>query len=371
MKIRQILIFALLLVPCLVARGYAVGSPVALDDLANKADLIFQGTAVSNTTITDPSFQPIMGFIVQETEFRPAFAIKGKLSASNAKFRHYAPDPKPGGMMYEPQSYVFEIGKSYLIFAKQPPGHAADTCEQIWMSHTGMMDEGVLLCFRPFPFERRSMKDLFWRDLTELLKSPDPKEVVYAITHLDEFSASIGGPWGSFGSISEFQRLDVLTAVHGLVTHPDPTVSQTALGVVGSHNPYMTRERAQYWLATVGSADTPGFTKMDPKMVNEGGLIYWREIVAIVDGKADEATRALAVTALGLVREPSLQDTSRAGWAIPAPQYAARPSCFWPIIPRLPRTIASSRCPATQRLRLAFPLPTQSASPSSPTTRTC
>jgi hypothetical protein len=71
----------------------------------------------------------------------------------------------------------------------------------------------------------------------------------------------------------------------------------------------MTRRQAQTWLATVGSADTPGFSKMDPKMVNEGGLIYWREIAAVVDGKSDEATRAVAVTALGLVREPSLQES--------------------------------------------------------------
>jgi len=88
---------------------------------------------------------------------------------------------------------------------------------------------------------------------------------------------------------------------------------QATLGIIGSHNPYMTRERAQFWLATVGSADTPGFSKMDPKMVNEGGLIYWREIAAVVDSKADEATRALAVTALGLVREPALE-TSVARW---------------------------------------------------------
>ena len=306
---RWFLVPALLLLPAIVAWGYAVGPAVGLEDLANEADVIFQGTAVSNTTITDRAFQPIMGFIVQETEFRPAFAIKGKSGASDVKFRHYAPDPNPMGMMYEPQSYVFEIGKSYLVFAKQPPGYAGDTCQQIWMSHTGMMDEGALLCFRPFPFERRSMKELFWRDLTELLKSPDPKEVVYAITHLDEFSGGSNGPTGRFGRLSEFQHLDALTAVHGLVSHPDSTVAQAALTVVGSHNPYMTRERAQFWLATVGSAGTPGFAKMDPKMVNDGGLIYWREIAAVVDGKSDEATRALAVTALGLTREPSLQES--------------------------------------------------------------
>jgi len=162
-----LLVSALLLLPALIARGYFVGPPVGLDDLANKADVIFQGTVVSNSTVNDPAFQSIMGFIVQETEFRPAFAIKGKLGASDIKFHHYATDPKPMGMIDEPQSYEFEIGKSYLVFAKQPPGYAADTCQQIWMSHTGMMDEGVLLCFRPFPFERRSMMDLFWRDLTD------------------------------------------------------------------------------------------------------------------------------------------------------------------------------------------------------------
>ena len=101
----------------------------------------------------------------------------------------------------------------------------------------------------------------------------------------------------------------MLAAVHGLLTHSDPAVVQATLGVLGSHNPYMTRERAQFWLATVGSADTPGYTKMDPKMVNAGGLIYWREIAAVADSKNDDATRALAVTALGLVCEPSLQES--------------------------------------------------------------
>jgi hypothetical protein len=292
-----------------IACGYVVGPAVGIDDLAKQADLIFQGTAVSNTTITDPAFQPISGFIVQETEFRPAYTIKGKPSISDFKFHHYAPNPSPEGMMYAPQSYDFEIGKSYLVFAKQPPGYAADTCQQIWMDPIGMQDEGVLLCYRPFPFERNSMKELFWRDLTELLKSPDPKEVIYAITHLDNFSGSSNENEFRFGQLSEFQHLDVLAAVHGLITHPDPTVAQAALSVVGSNNPYMERGSAQYWLATVGGADAPGLARMDAKMVNEGGMVYWREIAAVANSNRDEATRALAVTALGLVREPSLQES--------------------------------------------------------------
>lgn len=308
---RRLLVSALLLLPAFIARGYMVGPAVGLDELTNKAEIIFQGTVISNTTIKDPDFQAIPGFLVQETEFQPAFTSKGKSINPNTGilFRHYAPDPSPMGMMYAPQSYTFEIGKNYIVFAKQKPGYPPDTCQQIWMSHTCMMDEGVLLCFSPFPYSHRSTKEMFWYDLTQLLKSKDPKEIVYAITHLYEFCGSSNDPIGDFGRLSEFQQLDVIDAVHGFITHPDPTVAQAALFVVGTHNPYMTRERAQYWLATVGSADTPGIGKMNPKMVNVGGLIYWREIAAIVDGKGDEATRALAVTALGLVREPSLQES--------------------------------------------------------------
>ena len=257
---------ALLLLSVFITSAQVLSPTVGLDELANQADVIFQGTTVSNTTIDDPAFQVIQGFIVQETDFHPAYAIKGK-STSDIKFRHYAPDPRPIGGLEEPQNYALEIGKSYLVFAKQPPGYAAGTCQQIWMNRTGMEDEGVLLCFRAFPLERHSMKELFWQDLTELLKSPDPMDVVYAITHLDELS----GRTGHYDQISEFQHLDVLAAMHGLINNPDPIVAQAALTVLGSHNPYMTRERAQFWLATVGSADTPGLATMDTKMVNEGG----------------------------------------------------------------------------------------------------
>jgi HEAT repeat protein len=199
-------------------------------------------------------------------------------------------------------------GKTYLVFAKQPSGSAPDVCQQVWQGPIDIEDEGALLCPRQGVFDRGPMKDIFWRNLTELLKSTDAQERMYAITHLDQLSGE-DGPMGHFGTLSEFQRLDVLKLLHGLINDPDPTIAQAALMIVGSHNPYMTRERAQFWLATVGSADTPGYARMDPKMVNEGGLIYWREIAAVVDGKGDETTRAVAATALGLVREPSLQDS--------------------------------------------------------------
>ena len=73
---------ALLLIPTTFAHGYAVGPAVGLDDLAKQSDVIFQGTAVSNTTISDATFGAIPGFIVQETQFRRAYFIKGKVSGA-------------------------------------------------------------------------------------------------------------------------------------------------------------------------------------------------------------------------------------------------------------------------------------------------
>jgi len=60
-------------------------------------------------------------------------------------------------------------------------------------------------------------------------------------------------------------------------------------------------------LATVGSADTQGLVKMNSKMVNLGGDIYWNDLVTVADGKSDDATRALAIAALGLVREQAFE----------------------------------------------------------------
>jgi hypothetical protein len=282
----------LALLPLFVARGYLVGPPPGLEEMAGKADVIFQGTVVSNTTVNAPDLQPVPGFIEQETEFRPAWAIKGKAGDGEIKFRHYAPDPQPAGFMFAPQSYSFTVGKSYLVFAKQPSDYAAGTFQQLWTYPVTMPDVGVLLCYRPEPFGsfgRDPMKEFYWRDLTELLKSADPKDVVYATEHLDEYGAGTNRKFGRFGTLSEFERLEVLKAVHGLMASADPTVAQAALGVVGSYNPYMTRD-AQHWLATVGSADTPGYDKSDAKFVNDGGMIYWREIAAVVDSKADDVT---------------------------------------------------------------------------------
>ena len=312
------LALALMLFSSVAAFGYAVGPPLGLEDLGNQADLIFQGTVESNTTVSFGAFPSVMGFLTQETVLSDVWVInretnvlpegyrRARPTGGKMKFRHYAPDPTATGMgMYSPQYYTLEQGNSYLIFAKQPDANARDACQQIWMSHTGMMDEGVLLAARDSHLQNGRIKDIVWDDLTKLVKSKTPKEVVYGIEHLDLFSGSQGSRH-DFAKLCEFQRTDVLAEVHGFINDADPSVAQAAIEVVGSHNPYLSSEQAPYWLNTVGGAKT-NLMQFPPDFINDGGLIYWRELAALADSKAEDATRALAVRALGLVREPSLE----------------------------------------------------------------
>ncbi len=91
------------------------------------------------------------------------------------------------------------------------------------------------------------------------------------------------------------------------MANPDSKVAQAAIRLVGSHNPYMRDDMALHWLAAVGSAPVPGYTKGDRSFRNEGGQLYWRDLIGVADGEAPVETRCLAIRALGLVREAPLR----------------------------------------------------------------
>ncbi len=107
------------------------------------------------------------------------------------------------------------------------------------------------------------------------------------------------------------------------MTDSNPMITQAALGAVGSHNPYMSDERTIFWLATVGSGEVPGIGKMDPKMINLGGELFWKDLVKLADSKVASETRAMAIQALGLVREPSLRKAIERWLADPDPAVRA------------------------------------------------
>ena len=298
--------FLLLLMSNGTAWSYAVGGAVALEKLASSADLIFKGTAISSEIVGDAAFRDVPGYACYETEFKVASVVKGDPSPGSLKFRHYDRHPDATPVMYSPQSYHFEPGRSYVVLAKK---NARGGLQQIWMNHTGMVDEGVWQCADDRAVEGREIKKIIWSELTGMLKSTDAADLLYAIRHLDGFSGGGGNREINFDSLMEFSRNDVLSVVHGLMTHPQASVAREAIEVVGSHNPYLSVESAPFWLAAVGKAPPPGIGAWNAKMKNVGGARYRRELVALADSKADNPTRALAVAALGLVRDPALGES--------------------------------------------------------------
>lgn len=218
-------------------------------------------------------------------------------------------------MMGGPQYYHFESGKTYIVFAKR--SETAGVFQQLSASNSAG-DEGVLLCARDNPVAASTIKDIFWSELMAMLKSADDSDITYAIGQLDQMSMR-GGYLGEWGGLPEFDRKDVVTAVHGLLANPNSQITQAAIGVIGSHNPYMSDERTEFWLATVGSGQMPGLGLMNTKNENIGGKLYWNDLVAVANSKSSDATRALAILALGLVREPALKQPLKRWLADAAP----------------------------------------------------
>ena len=300
-----------------VSLAYPVGPPLSLEKLTAEADLVFKGTALSGDPVQDEWFKPCQGFVVRGTEFKVVSVIKGDAPGATLRFRHYDQDPRAQGYMFQPQYYHFERGRSYIVFAKR--SEAAGVFRQLQANHTGKEDQGVLLCPGDQPVTATTVKVAIWSELTGMLKSADATNVTYAIHQLDQMS----GARGSFQDTQDFDRTNVLNTIHGLITDSHPEVAQAALGAVGSHNPYMSDERTIYWLATVRSGEVPGIGKMDPKMINLGGEQFWRDLMRLADSNATNKTRAMAIQALGLVREPPLKEAIERWLADPDPAIRA------------------------------------------------
>lgn len=301
MTLRRLLLVAAALAWTSVALAYIVGPPLSLERLSAEADLIFKGTAVSSQPVQDEWFKPCAGFVPQETQFKVISVLKGDSLGATLRFRHYDESKIPQGRMFQPQYYHFKAGRTYVVFAKR--SETPRVFRQARANHTSKEDQGVLLCPDDQPITAESVKEAIWSELTLMLRSADATNVTYAVRQLDQMS----GKREAFAATQDFDRTNVLNAVHGLMSSSSAMVAQAAIAAVGSHNPYLSDERTIFWLATVGSGVVPGMGKMDPKMKNAGGELYWKELVALADSEAARDTRVLAIRALGLVREPALK----------------------------------------------------------------
>ena len=278
-----------------------VAPALTLEKLAGEADVIFKGTAVSSEAVKDAWFKPHSGFLPIETLFKVVTVIKGQSGGETFRFRHYDETTTPQGRMFQPQFYHFEPGRTYIVFAKK--SETGVELRQLWENHKSRMDQGVLQCADSNPVSAKPLKEIFWSELTSMLSNSIPTNITYAIQHLQEVST----PKGLFGQTPDFEQKAALASIQNLMRHRNSDVARAAISVIGSENPYLSEERAPFWLATVGAGEITGLGKMNLKMNNVGGEIYWRDLIAIANTSTALELRSLAIRALGLVREPALE----------------------------------------------------------------
>jgi len=274
------------------AQAYPVGPALPLDQLVEKAEVIAKVEVISSAQAADPWFTACQGYAVFATKMRIISVLKGDLKGE-VVFRHYDNDPNyKDGLMYSPQFYHFEAGRCYILFAGRTdqPG----ILRQLWKSHTMRMDLGAVLAADNKPLDKNATaSEAIWSELTRMLAAKEPADAAYAIHYLDEMSG--GDRWAG---TKDFDRQKALQAIVPFIGSKEPKVADAALTAMAQLSPYRNEGEAVFWLATIGKGSIPGLSKREVGP-NPAAKQYWKELVAVADGSAAPATRALAVRALG------------------------------------------------------------------------
>ena len=283
---------ALLTCAAASAQAYPVGPALPLDQLVEKAEVIAKVEVLSSAQAEDPWFPAQQGYAVFATKMRIISVLKGDLKGE-VVFRHYDTDPDyKDGVEYSPQAYHFAAGRCYILFAGRTdqPG----ILRQLWKGHTMREDLGAVLAADNKPLEKDvTASEAIWSELTRMLTAKEPADAAYAIRHLDEMSG--GDRWAG---TKDFDRQKALQAIVPLIGSKQPKVADAVLTAMAQLSPYRNEGEAVFWLATIGKGNIPGLVKREVGP-NPAAKQYWKELVAVADGSAAPATRALAVRALG------------------------------------------------------------------------
>jgi len=186
---RAIAVAVILLVSARMVHGYAVGPPLAMEALTAEADIIFKGTVTSIDPVQDEWFKPTSGFEAFETQFKIVSVIKGEVPGATIRFRHYDEVPSQSFSL-QPQHYHFQTNRTYIVFARKTVNPAVS--RQLWANHKTKEDQGVLLCPDDQPVKVTTMKEVFWNELTLLLKSGERVESRCGCSAWNSSTISIG-----------------------------------------------------------------------------------------------------------------------------------------------------------------------------------
>lgn len=301
---------------CRDAGAYPVAFALTLTELTNEAGLVVKVKAVGTRPIDDPWFEKHNGYQSVATEFEVLGVHKGELKAKRLEFRHYAEsDDDQLGRLYSPQWYRFEPGKSYLLWTAKPEtGGDIPMCRTIWKSHRTIEDQGAIRAADDVFHPELSIKDAVWTELKALAASDNPKDVAYALTHLDVMTG------GEDSTKHDFPRVAVNAIAAGILDRSELDLVRAALRVMGQNNPYSSNEYAAGWLGSIGKGDLPGYSLWPKRLRNEGAHVHWKRLVQLInrsdarDEPLPVETIAIAVRTLGWAEVDELFSHVE-GWA--------------------------------------------------------
>ena len=295
---------------------YPVGPALSLEKLEKEADMIAKVVVISSAPVADEWFTKASGFAARETKMMVVTYLKGATRSSEIAFRHYGAADRQQAFHYMPQHYALEKGKPYILFAKKTGRKG--TYRQLWKHHRTKVDQGLLRAAGHKLHKKKTVKQVFWAELTELLAAKKTADVRYAITQLDEMSG------GSYYELHDFARQDVLAAVAPFLKHPAPKLALQAATVLGSRNPMMDPGFVPFWLGTIGNgASFPGLSRWSTKKKFLAGELLAPRLIEIIDGGAPVALRAKAIRAMGCSRHPAVPAAARRWLTDPAPEVRA------------------------------------------------
>jgi len=160
-----------------------------LEEMAAASDLVFKGRVISTHTVTNRAF-PDWGK-PNATAFKVISILKGNVETNTITFLHITGQPMDWSGSEPPQSYHFEAGQSYLVFAVKadksdwlysPPSKGISGPDEFRQLMRGEIAYRTL---DARPLAGLPVREAGWVELNLLLNDANPSNQLYAIQKLD------------------------------------------------------------------------------------------------------------------------------------------------------------------------------------------
>ncbi len=279
-----------------------------------------------------------------ETELRVISTLKGEPGGERIRYRHVCVYPMSEGSPFlsvdvigrVPANNTLQQGRSYIVFAAATEEPGVYTQVEYKMVVTRNLEESpaVVLAANDSPVDAgKTVQEIIWDELTGLLKSVNPDDVLYAITHFDPEERRDPSPQTTFFG---FSRHRVVKALEPLLEDANAKIALEAIREIGRDSPYMPPLPDPFLYTDKGPPGMSDYNLVPegqrPPFVNVGGQYCREALCAVANGSVPAAgtrtpeavnLRRLAVLALARTGEPEVFEQVKVWVTDPEPEIRA------------------------------------------------